>query len=276
MNIGEWLVETMRELKEAGVDSPRRDALVLLEDVLGKDRAWVTTHPEYEISEQDLVQITKLIQQRVQRVPLAYIRGKVWFYGRFFAVNEHTLIPRPESENFIELLKEIAESGERRAESFTVADVGTGSGVLAITTKLELPSTKVIATDISLEALKVAKKNAHTQNLDIIFLCGFLLDPLITNHYPLSAIVANLPYVPNDMITSPEITQEPAEALFSGTDGLDHYRNFWQQLKSLDTKPLHILTESLESQHHANASLAHTAGYTLEKTSVLIQQFKPT
>lgn len=266
MTIGSWLVEAMIQLKEAGVDSPRRDALVLLEDTLEKDRAWVTAHPEYNIGDDDLQRVNELVQKRLQRVPLAYIRGKAWFYGRFFEVNKHTLIPRPESENFIDLLK-----GLRPKK---VVDIGTGSGALIITAKLELPEIDAVATDVSSAALKMAHKNAQWHNVDIEFVHGSLLEPLPSTFYQLpTAIIANLPYVPKAMVTSPEIIQEPAEALFSGNDGLNHYRVFWQQISTLKHKPRYLLTEALESQHTALESLAKTAGYRLEKTDLLIQLF---
>lgn len=265
MTIGDWLTQTMIQLKDSGVDSPRRDALVLLEDVFGKDRAWVTAHPENEIGETDLTKVNKLVQQRMQRVPLAYIRDKVWFYGRFFAVDKYVLIPRPESENFIELLKELKPK--------KVVDIGTGSGALIITAKLELPEIDALATDISSAALKVAQKNAQSHNVDIQFLSDSLLEPLQNEELSDLTIIANLPYVPAAMVTSPEITQEPPEALFSGQDGLDHYREFWRQIGALQVKPRHILTEALEDQHKALEMLASTAGYQLQKTSVLVQQF---
>lgn len=266
MKINEWLIQSMVRLKNAGVDSPRRDALVLLEDVLGKDRVWVTTHPEYEIEQSDISQVDKLVQKRLERVPLAYIRNKVWFYGRFFTVTPDTLIPRPESENFIELLKELHPQ--------KVVDIGTGSGALIVTAKLELPEIDTIATDISSAALDVAQINARAHKVDIQFLSGSLIDPLNDTDLTGTVIIANLPYVPEQMITSPEITQEPAKALFSGTDGLDHYREFWQQISSLDVKPPYILTESLESQHAENAHLSQAAGYELERTSLIIQRFR--
>jgi release factor glutamine methyltransferase len=265
MNIGEWLIQSMVSLKEAGVDSPRRDALVLLEDVLQKDRAWVTAHPEHKLQESDLKRVRMLIQDRLHRVPLAYIRSKAWFYGRFFAVNENTLIPRPESENFIDLLKKLQPS--------KVIDIGTGSGALIITAKLELPEIDAIATDISSKALSVAQKNAQHYKTDVRFLSGSLLEPFHDMNLTDAVIIANLPYVPSDVVTSPEITQEPAIALFSGKDGLDHYRQFWQQLARREQKPRHILVESLESQHEAMTKLASDTGYRLEKTDLLIQQF---
>jgi len=268
MTLSDWLIGTMAQLKEAGVDSPRRDALVLLEDVLGKDRVWVTTHPEYEVRPSDLDKVNALIQKRLERVPLAYIRGKVWFYGRFFSVTPDTLIPRPESEDFIELLKELRPR--------KVIDIGTGSGALIITAKLEVPEIGAIATDSSSKALAVAQKNAQAHHADIQFVSGSLLEPLQPEDMASAALIANLPYVPAGMVTSPEITQEPADALFSGDDGLEHYREFWQQIGVLvhAHKPRYVLTESLESQHATITTLAHSAGYDLDTTSLLVQQFK--
>lgn len=265
MTIADWLVPSMIKLRDVGVDSPRRDCLVLLEDTVQKDRAWVVAHPEHELDQKVIQELDSLIARRVNREPLAYIRGKAWFYGRFFEVNTNVLIPRPESENFIELLKEL--------QPKKVIDIGTGSGALAITAKLELPNCEVIATDTSSLALEIAQKNAAIHTVKIQFVSGSLLEPINDEQLKDSVIVANLPYVPNNLITGPEITREPKEALFSGEDGLDHYTRFWQELEQMLTKPTYILTESLESQHQALQKLAKTASYRLEKTSILIQQF---
>lgn len=267
MTIAAWLMETMKRLGEAGVDSPRRDALVLLEDTIAKDRAWVLAHPEYELETRELAAVQKLVQQRLQRIPLAYIRGKAWFFGRFFAVNEHVLIPRPESESFIEILKEI--------QPTKIIDIGTGSGALAITTKLELPACEVVATDLSSEALEVATKNARAHKANISFLLGSLLEPLTDVQLAESTIIANLPYVPNSAEKSPELALEPSQALFSGDEGLDHYREFWNQVSSTTAKPTYVLTESLESQHSALKKLADNANYQLIRTDILVQIFTP-
>jgi release factor glutamine methyltransferase len=265
MTIAEWLVPAMIKLRGAGVDSPRRDCLVLLEDTIQKDRAWVVAHPEYELGEKFIPKLNELIKRRVSHEPLAYIRGKAWFYGRFFEVNPDVLIPRPESENFIELIKNL--------DPEKIIDIGTGSGALAITAKLESPNTEVIATDIGSEALVIAQKNAATHSVEVQFVSGSLLEPLNNRQLSDSVIIANLPYVPESLVTSPEITQEPAEALFSGLDGLDHYKLFWQQAAVLSNKPSYILIESLESQHKAVGDLAQQAGYKLDKTDILIQLF---
>lgn len=265
MKISDWLHQTMVTLQKAGVDSPRRDALVLLEDTLTKDRAWVLAHPEYEIKRTELEKVDKLINRRIEREPLAYIRGKAWFYGRFFQVNPDVLIPRPETECFIELLKGVSPK--------TIVEIGTGSGALAITAKLEFLSSKVIATDIDKKAQVLARQNTKLHNVDIKFLCGSLLEPLQNLDLNTYMLIANLPYVPTNLITSPEIEHEPKLALFSGKDGLNHYRKFWHQVAELEFKPKYILTESLENQHKAVQNLAQESGYRLLKTEVLVQLY---
>lgn len=265
MTIADWLFATMEKLGHAGVDSPRRDALVLLEDTLGKDRSWVLAHSEYKLSEAELLQVSKLIERRITREPLAYIRGKAWFYGRFFEVNEHVLIPRPESEDIIELAK--------KADPKIVFDIGTGSGCLGITLALEIPGVDMYATDISEEALEVCRKNSYAHNVRIHIKNAYLVDSLLETIEP-DLIIANLPYVPEDLITSPEITHEPAEALFAGKDGMDVYQNFWGQILTAVHKPRYILTESLETQHNSMNGLAAKSGYVLLKTEGLIQKWE--
>lgn len=265
MTIANWLSVTMEKLGDSGVDSPRRDALVLLEDTLGKDRSWVLAHPEYKLTQNELETVNKLLERRVDREPLAYIRGKAWFYGRFFKVNPQVLIPRPESEDFIDTLKELNPK--------TIIDIGTGSGALAITAKLELPKAKIMATDVDESALEIAKTNAQKYKAEITFLQGSLLEPLNDKDLNNYTVIANLPYVPEKLVTSPEIEQEPKLALFSGAEGLDHYKEFWKQVRELQNKPTFILIEALEIQHDILKDLAATAGYHLLKTETLVQMY---
>jgi release factor glutamine methyltransferase len=268
MTIFEWLLDSMKRLGKAGVDSPRRDALVLLEDTLGHDRAWVLAHPDHTLQGRYLQELDGLVKRRINREPLAYIRGKAWFWGRFFDVTPDVMILRPESESFIELLKAI------RPKS--IVDIGTGSGCLAITAKLELPQAEVIAVDNSQKALEIARQNAKNHGVNIGFLEGSLLEPLQSTNYKIRpTIMANLPYVPEGLVTSPEITREPAEALFSGKDGLDHYRKFFRQIEELSPSPEVVMTESLQNQHKEMSKLAQNAGYKLQKSEGLVQLFQP-
>lgn len=245
--------------------------MVLLEDVLQKNRSWVLSHPEHTLQEPSLQKVNQMIERRVKREPLAYIRGKAWFYGRFFEVNPRVLIPRPESESFINLLKQI------KPRPKIITDIGTGSGALAITAKLEFPKTQVIATDIDSKALQVAKKNARKHKANIKFINSSLLNWyhfLHDREKSDTILLANLPYVPKDLITSPEITYEPKTALFSGKDGLDHYQKFWGQIANMSQKPRWIMVESLTSQHQKQKSFAKKAGYKLIKSEILVQLFK--
>src|SRR4051794_37561413 len=103
--VSDWLRQSVASLEGAGISTARLDCLVLLEDETGKDRAWLLAHPEYELQGSDLNILNTKIIQRMQHVPLAYIRGRSEFYGRDFMVNAHTLVPRPETEGMIELLR---------------------------------------------------------------------------------------------------------------------------------------------------------------------------
>jgi release factor glutamine methyltransferase len=266
MTVLEWLQTSMIKLRDTGVDSPRRDCMVLIEDLLGKDRAWVNAHGEYKLADEQTTILNKQIKKRLNRIPLAYIRGKAWFYKRFFHVDPRVLIPRPESESFITILKDLD------LENSIIADVGTGSGCLGITAALEIPGAAVHLYDIDPAALKVACQNARRHEIKAEFYQSDLLGDLRAAQY--DVLAANLPYVPEGLVTSPEIEAEPKLALFSGKDGLDQYRRFWQQIESLDQKPKYILTESLQNQHSELEKLATQAGYDPNGTDLLVQSFK--
>ncbi len=266
MTIAGWLVNSMVKLQQAGVPNGRTDCLVLLADLFGKDKSWVHAHPELELDQLQQRELNYKLQKRQKRIPLAYIRGFSEFYGRKFTVNSNVLIPRPESESFIELLKFL------NFESARIADIGTGSGCLGVSAALELPDAKVDLYDIDAATLAVAGHNAAQYELKPGIFESDLLNNLQPEKYDI--FLANLPYVPEGLITSPEIKQEPAEALFSGPKGLDHYNKFWDQAGGLKTKPKYILTESLEEQHGPLEELAIKNGYKLLKTAVLVQLFE--
>jgi len=271
MKIQTWLSESTQKLRHEQIESARLDALILLETELEKSRAWLLAHYVHELSASKISNLNKKLSQRLHHTPLAYIIGSKEFYGRSFIVTEDVLIPRPESEALIELLIGIARLEDAPN---TIFDIGTGTGCLAITAKLELGNIHCTAVDCSAPALKVAKKNAAMLQASVRFCKSDLLEnvPKMPKTRPY-VILANLPYVPEGLITSEEITKEPAEALFSGSDGLDLYRRFWQQVANLKNPPRHIITESLDSQHVALQTLAQIAGYEISKEQDLAQQF---
>lgn len=268
--IGSWLQNAQRQLRGAEIASASIDARVLISHRLGQPPEWIIAHTEHKIEEPMLAVLNNDLARRLDREPLAYIIGSKEFYGHAFFVNKDVLIPRPESESIIEILRDIA----AKEEVNTIIDIGTGSGCLAITAKLLFPEVHVTAIDSSQAALRVAKKNARQYHIQIQFreLDIFESLPSMPRTRPY-ILLANLPYVPEQLITSEEIIHEPAEALFSGNDGLTHYRTFWKQVSNLKNKPDYILAESLQTQHDAMIKLAGTANYKLDKTDILAQQF---
>lgn len=277
MKIGAWLAGQTGKLERAHISTARLDCLVLLEDEAGKDRGWLLAHPEYELQGSVLKNLSTKITQRAKHVPLAYVRGRAEFYGREFAVNAHTLVPRPETETMLDILKELVRRGQLSTQTgMVIADIGTGSGAIAITAKLECPEATVSATDIDEKCLETARQNAQNLGADIEFLCGNLLEPL--SHLKLDTrnliLLCNLPYVPDNFQINRAATHEPRSALFGGSDGLDLYRELFKQANGLKTKPLYILTEALPPQHDVLASIAAAAGYNLTRTDDFIQLFQ--
>lgn len=266
MTISEWMIDAMVRLKRADIPNGRTDALVLLSDLFDVDKSWVHTNPDHILDELQLREINFLLDKRIDHTPLAYIRGHTEFYKRQFLVNSQVLVPRPESESFITIAKTLEFEVPR------IADIGTGSGCLGISAGLEISDAIVHLYDISPEALAVARHNATALDQSVMLYQSDLLQNLQHGLYDI--VLANLPYVPKNLITGPEILREPAIALFSGIDGLQHYRRFWQQTRELKIQPRYILTESLENQHGSVQTLAKNAGYRLMRTDVLVQLFK--
>lgn len=259
-------------MTNAGIGSARLDALILLEDELGKDRSWILAHPETALQGQTLQRLNKLLGRRVRHEPMAYIRGFSEFYGRRFFVNKNVLEPRPESETMIECLLELNLPSKSR-----VVDIGTGSGALVITAKLELPPIEAVATEIDVNALKVAHQNAKELGADIKLLQGDLLRPLLTtSYYPPTTILANLPYVPDHWKINEAAAMEPKVAIFGGPDGLDLYRRLFEQINSAKLKPAFVLTEALPPQHKRLAQLAGLTDYEQIDRQDFIQVFRHT
>ncbi|HKU18297.1 MAG TPA: HemK/PrmC family methyltransferase [Candidatus Saccharimonadales bacterium] len=272
MTTDDFLQTTAASLHQAGIASARLDSLILLEDALGLERANILAHPEHHIPTAKLEHLNKQIAQRATHRPLAYIRGKAAFYGREFTVNEHVLVPRPESETMITLLKSWYASLPEAPKLLRIADIGAGSGMLGITGALELPKVHSIAAcDIDRDALAVALQNAYQHRVTAIPYQMDLLETPFADEY--QVLLANLPYVPETLAINQAATFEPKHAIFSGPDGLDHYKRFWAQVGTLGRPPLCIITESLPAQHHAVALLARSAGFVLAARDGFAQLF---
>lgn len=271
MTFHELIKTATTNLVGAGIDSSRLDVLILLGDVTGQDRAALLTHPEYELNQEQASVLEGFIERRAKHEPLAYIRGKTEFYGREFIVNKDVLVPRPESEDFINILTSISK-GQSFLE-YQIADVGTGSGALGITAQLEFPETSVTLTDIDSAALSVAEQNGFMHGLELSYVKDDLLSHAKKRGAKIDIILANLPYVPNDYTINQAASHEPRLALFAGEDGLDLYRQLWKQISELSNKPQLVLTESLLQQHKPLSKLALSSGYVLKTTAGLVQHY---
>jgi release factor glutamine methyltransferase len=246
--------------------TPQLDAEVLLAHVLQKDRSWLHAYGNEELQRSSLHAFEELIKRRAAGEPIAYLVGYKEFYGRNFIVSPSVLVPRPESESFLALIKDLVKTPAPEGIHH-VLDMGTGSGCLAITVKLEHPKLYVSATDISSTALAIAAHNALTHGCAITFKKQSLL---AGDKEGYDLIVANLPYVPIGMQHA-SIAHEPTEALYSGADGLDHYKKLFVQLAHKHIR--YVMTESLLEQHEEVKKLASDAHYVLQKTEGLVQLF---
>jgi release factor glutamine methyltransferase len=209
-------------LTAAGVDSPRLDAELLLADAMGVDRGVIVSDPGRGLDPAQARRFQEHARRRVQREPVAYILGRKGFRTIDLAVDGRVLIPRPETEHLVEAALDLPRGAR-------VADVGTGSGAVALALKAERPDLELIGTEASEGALDVARRNAAALGLDVELLHGDLLEP-VTGH--LDAVLSNPPYVAEHerVGLAPDITRhEPDEALFAGDDGLDVIRRLAPQ-----------------------------------------------
>lgn len=259
MDVSTWLRQSTKELKEIGIASARLDAELILSHTLRKPRTYLHAHLDEELDGRQNDIATARISLRKERVPLAYIIGHKEFYGRRFKVTPATLIPRPETEAMLELFLE--HTAEEIAPK-TLVDVGTGSGCLGISAKLERPNLDVTLLDISQKALTVAERNATLLSAPVTVQRSDLL-----SQYPAAVdyILANLPYVDKHWqvdVISPELRSEPPEALYASEGGLKLIRILiLQSVRQLKPKG-RIYLEADPEQHSTITRDAVTAGLT--------------
>lgn len=256
MRLDEWLRHATTRLDISGVDSPRLEAQVLAAHVLRVDRSWLLAHPDHDFPE---VAGEGLLQRREAKEPLAYLTGYREFRGREFGVDASVLIPRHETEELVEAALAFDLQQAR------VLDLGTGSGILAVTLKLERPEWELTAVDISPEALATASANArfHAANVRFVHSDGF--EALLGESYDL--IVSNPPYIGDDEELPSEVRDhEPAGALFSGPTGLEFYARLAREAAThLEDGGL-ILLEVGHTQSSEVRALFEGAGWKHETT----------
>ncbi len=241
-SIAEHWREAVAQLVAVGIAAAeaRLEAEVLLRHALGVDRTGFLARQRKPLPADVATRFEAMLQRRLQREPVAYVTGHREFYGLDFLVDQRVMIPRPETEGLVERVLKLAHtlpSLRRRTELFAsasapvVADIGTGSGCIAVTLAVNLPQAHIVATDISANALAVARENARRHKVEdrISFLQGDVCAPL---RGQFDSIVSNPPYIPHDelMHLAPEIVHyEPLAALDGGPDGLTVIRQLLAQ-----------------------------------------------
>jgi release factor glutamine methyltransferase len=234
MKVLDVLQSTTAYFKKRGIESPRLNAEHLLAHSLGRKRLEIYLEFERDLSETELTPLRELVRRRGQNEPLQHLLGTVEFCGHLFLCDDRALVPRPETEQLVEMLQV-----EMRNSKSRVLDVGTGSGVIALSLAGKFPDAEIIGGDISDEALSLARENAVRLALDRVRFVKSDLFASITGEFDL--IVANLPYVSRhdrDDLT-PEVLRDPEIALFAGERGDEIVRQL------IGAAPVHLRPDGL-------------------------------
>lgn len=251
INIQQAREHLKEKLAAKDTESPSITSLVLLQHALNQPKSWILAHNEYKLTSKQTNTLLSSLDKYLQGVPLPYILGHWDFFGRTFTLTPDVLIPRPETE----LLVERAIDHAHHIPAPLIADVGTGSGAIAVSLAAELTAASILAVDISRKALDVARRNAsQNQQTSIRFVQSDLLAPF---HTKFDLICANLPYIPSKTLESlPVIQWEPRLALDGGESGLDLIHRLLTQAHSQLSPTGIILLETEASLGQATLEAA--------------------
>lgn len=251
IKLQQWRACLQAKLLACGVDQPVNSTLLLLASALDRDKSWILAHSEYQPTPHQTSTIETLTSQVADGHPLPYVLGRWEFFGRSFKVSPDVLIPRPETEILVEFALDYAQ----QILHPRIADVGTGSGAIAVSLAAELPQAELTASDISWPALQIARENAWQHGLmKIHFVQAHLLAPL---RGPWDLICANLPYIPSRKLGDLEVARwEPRLALDGGQSGLAVITALLAQARPRLAPEACILLEIEASQGTAAVSIA--------------------
>ncbi len=248
-------------------DSPDLDAQALLAHVLNADRSFLFAHGDHVLDAAQQRAFHSMIERRAAGEPVAYIIGRCGFYDLDLIVTPAVLIPRPETELLLEEALRLTQS----MNEATVADIGSGSGALAVTLSRHRPLCSVYASDISADALEIARQNASSYAVDVTFFRGNLAQPLIERRIKVDLLMANLPYIDSDELKSlPFSRWEPKQALDGGADGLHFIRELLGQLPQVCAAGAQVLLEIGADQGQAVSQLIHDR---LNAESTVLQDY---
>lgn len=233
-DVGRALLAATRRLREVEIVTAQLDAAVLLSSVLGVNKAWLYAHPSRQLSEEEISRYEDLVRRRMCHEPVAYLVGYKPFYGLDITVDNRVLIPRPETELLVERALAHLQRLIREGQRPVAADIGTGSGAIAIALAVNAPEVTIYATDVSPACIEVAETNIWRYGVaeQVHLLPGHLIDCLPE---PVDVVVANLPYIATaDLVSLPAQVRdyEPVLALDGGENGCDVLRNLVRSLAS--------------------------------------------
>lgn len=227
MKIIDILNDGVKSFENANISNPFYEARILLEYIIKENKEWIMIHINDDISSENIKAFNETVKKRIDGIPLQYIVGTCGFMGNDFFVDESVLIPRADTEVWVEKVIEIAQKDKMK----NILDLCTGSGCIAITLKKFLKNSQIYAVDISKEALSIAKRNAEHNEVLVNFIQSDLFSNLEKLEFDM--IVSNPPYIPiNDIKTlDKEVLNEPIIALDGGEDGLDFYREITSEAR---------------------------------------------
>jgi release factor glutamine methyltransferase len=265
MTIKDALFKATAQLKTANIGSAKLDAELLLAHTLQTRREYILAHSEQELLKHQLSIFEDLVSQRLNRTPLVHLTGLREFYSLEFEITPDVLTPRIETEQMVEWAIEYT------PQNSSMIDVGTGSGAIAIAIAIHRPDLDIWASEIDTSALSVAQRNASKHKVKVTFTRSNLFKEVPKRF---STIVTNLPYLKQDADLMPEVTKEPAVALFGGTDGLELYRQFFLQIPAHLEAYGHVFTECDPWQQPELTLLASKAGLKLIEQGYFILGFQ--
>jgi len=256
--IAQWLAQ-------AHQDIPANIRRQILSHVLNKNSAWLFGHDDVQLNEHQINQLNQYLEQHRAGKPLAYIIGQQPFWDLTLKVNEHTLIPRPDTELIIETVQSLS------IEPDYILDLGTGSGALALVLARLFTKSQVMATDISVEALRMASSNAQQYQIkNITFQQSRWFDDVRDHNFDL--IVSNPPYIEAEDPHLKDLSHEPLNALVSGQDGLNDLKIIIEQARNHLSNHGLLMVEHGYNQQQAVTDIFSRNGYSNIQTLVDIEQ----
>lgn len=256
LSIRQTLANAAEQLSAVS-DSPRLDAEILLAKALDVPRSYLIAHPDDRLDAAGVARFSQQLMKRLDDVPIAYLVGRREFWSLELMVTPATLVPRPETE----LLVELALQALPRHEPRRVADLGTGSGAIALAIAHERPLSEVIATDASAAALDVAAENARQHDIDNVqFAQGSWTDPL-AGEEAFDLVVSNPPYVATDDPALAALRHEPQDALLAGADGLDAIRIIAEEARTITRRGAALMLEHGADQRNDVRQILSDCGW---------------